>query len=175
MAVGVAHLVTLDGAILAEVETLCKKGGVAMNGVVEYNGAVGFQSGVDDGHFAEAVEAATVYTLRRELENEGVLRGCHLCTVGADGVALVDGEALEVGVVSDEGLALVSIGGDGTVAQKDNLLTEADVHGAVTISAVAATDEVVFGVGLAGLCGSKGGGEEDYSGKNCFFHVGYLL
>ncbi len=148
VAVGVAHLVAFHGAVLLIVEAFDIEAAVAMNGVVEHDNAVVLKSGVDDGHFADAVESAAVGAFAGQLLYEGILRSDDLGAVGHDGVALIDSEGFKFGVVSDESLALVGIGGDGTVAEQLDLLAEIDVHAAVVVDGIAATDEVVLGIGL---------------------------
>ena len=170
VAVGVAYFIAFDGAVLVEVEALGEEGGAAFEGVVEDDGAVVFECSVDDGHFAEVVEAAAVGAFGRKLENEGVLRGVDFGAVGTDGVAFVDGEGFESGVVGDEGFALVGVSGDGTVAKEHDFFMETELHGAVAIDFVTAADEVVLSVGLFGLRHGDGGDGQRYDGEDYFFH-----
>ena len=175
MPVGITDLVAFHGAVLAEVEALDQQGGATTEGVVEHDGAVVLEGGVDDGQFGDMVQAAAVGALRWELTDKGVLGGVHSHAVGTDGVALVDGEGLEIGVVGDEGLALVGVGCDGPVAQQDNLFVEANLGDAVADGAVAATDEIVFGIGLLVLGESRGNRQQGYDAKQYSFHdVGIL-
>ena len=139
-------LVFLHGAVLDQHERFVQVAALAVDGVVEHDDAVVFQRSVDHHAFADAVVAAAVGALARQLVDEGVLRGLHAAAVLADGVALVDGQPVGGGIVEYEGLALVGVGGDGAVAQQLDFLAETDVHRAVGVHLVGTANQVVLGI-----------------------------
>ena len=79
------------------------------------------------------VEATAVSTLLGQLVDEGVLWHVNAFTVLLNGVYLVDGQILKVGVVDHEGLSFVGIGREGTVAENLHLVSVMVVASAVGI------------------------------------------
>ena len=67
-----------------------------------------------------------------------------------DGVYLVNGEGFEVGVVGDEGLALVGIGCERAVGEDLYLVAVVVVAGAVGVDGPLMLQEFEEGVGLLG-------------------------
>ena len=148
---GIVHidddLVELDGAVLCELELFLPDVELfAVDGVVEYDDAIVFQSSMYDSTLADAVIAAAVLALAGELVDESVGRGLHAAAIGTDGVALVDGELIDGGVVEDECLAFVGVSCEGAVADELYLFAETDVERTVIVDGIGAADKLVFGI-----------------------------
>ena len=150
------YLVAFDGAVLGELDFLLEDVGTGGYGVVEDDGAVVFECGVDDGELDEVVEPTAAFAVGGQLLDKGALGGLDAGAVFANGVTFVDGEALEGGVIDDEGLAFVGVGGDGAVAEECELFAVVVFGGAVATDGVALADEFVYGIGFFGGLGLQG-------------------
>ena len=171
---GVVHIYfhSFHRAFALQGEGLVEEVVFAVDGIVDHDDAAQFHTGVHHGEFAHVVEAAAVGALLRQLVDEGILGHLHARAVELAGVDLIDGQLLEVGVVDHEGLALVGIGREGTVAQNLHLVAVVVVTGAVGIQRPLIAQEFEDGVGLLGFQSGKRKVESGKQGcyKKYLFH-----
>ncbi len=150
-------LVETDGIGLLHRDMFGIEGAETAEGIIEDDDAVGFEARMDNGEFADIVEAAAVGAGSRKLVDKSGGARSEATTVGEERMTVVDGKLFEVGVIDNEGLAIESIGVDGAGAIEFEFGADMYFDSSIAEGGIVALIEEIFGIGSRGRGLSDGG------------------
>ena len=150
-------LVETDGIGLLHRDMFGIEGAETAECIIEDDDAVGFEARMDNGEFADIVEAAAVGAGSGKLVDKSGGARSEATTVGEERMTVVDGKLFEVGVIDNEGLAIESIGVDGAGAIEFEFGADMYFDSSIAEGGIVALIEEIFGIGSRGRGLSDGG------------------